>query len=74
MFGEIGRTLMVLGALLFVVGLVLTYAGRVPWLGNLPGDVAVERGNFRLYAPFGTMIIVSIVLSVLLNLIVRLFR
>ena len=74
MFGEIGRTLMVLGALLFVVGLVLTYAGRMPWLGNLPGDVAVERGNFRLYAPFGTMIIVSIVLSVLLNLIVRLFR
>ena len=74
MFGEIGRTLLVVGALLFVVGLVLTYAGRVPWLGNLPGDVAVERGNFRLYAPFGTMIIVSIVLSVLLNLIVRLFR
>jgi len=74
MSGELGRTLMILGALLFVVGLALTYAGRVPWLGNLPGDVAVERGNFRLYAPFGTMIIVSIVLTLLLNLVVRLFR
>lgn len=74
MFGEVGRTLMILGALLFVVGVALTYAGRLPWLGNLPGDVAIERGNFRLYAPFGTMIVVSIVLTLLLNLVARLFR
>lgn len=74
MFGELGRTLMILGAVLFVVGLALTYAGRIPWLGNLPGDVAIERTNFRLYAPFGTMIVVSIVLTLLLNLVVRLFR
>ena len=74
MFGELGRTLMILGAVLFVAGLALTYAGRLPWLGNLPGDVAIERDNFRLYAPFGTMIVVSIVVTVLLNLVVRLFR
>jgi len=74
MVGELGRTLMILGAVLFVAGLALTYAGRVPWLGNLPGDVAIERENFRLYAPFGTMIVVSIVVSLLLNLVVRLFR
>lgn len=74
MFGELGRTLMILGAVLFVAGLALTYAGRLPWLGNLPGDVAIERNNFRLYAPFGTMIVVSIVVTVLLNLVMRLFR
>lgn len=74
MFGELGRTLMILGAVLFVAGLALTYAGRLPWLGNLPGDVAIERDNFRLYAPFGTMIVVSIVVTVLLNLVMRLFR
>lgn len=74
MFGELGRTLMILGAVLFVAGLAFTYAGRLPWLGNLPGDVAIERNNFRLYAPFGTMIVVSIVVTVLLNLVMRLFR
>lgn len=74
MFGELGRALMILGAVLFVAGLALTYAGRLPWLGNLPGDVAIERDNFRLYAPFGTMIVVSVVVTVLLNLVVRLFR
>lgn len=74
MFTDIGRVLMTLGALLFVVGLLLTFAGRVPGLGNLPGDLSIERGNFRLYAPFGTMIILSIVLSIVLNLLGRLFR
>ena len=49
-------------------------AGRIPGLGNLPGDLTVERGNFRLYAPFGTMIVVSIVLSVILNIVTRFFR
>lgn len=71
---DLGRTLLVLGGLIFVVGLVLTFAGRIPWLGNLPGDVALNRGNFQLYAPCGTMIVVSILLTILLNVIMRLFR
>lgn len=74
MFTDIGRVLMTLGALLFVIGLVLTFAGRIPGLGNLPGDLSIERGNFRLYAPFGTMLVLSIVLSVLLNVLGRFFR
>ncbi len=71
---DIGRTLLLLGGLIFVVGLVLTFAGRIPWLGNLPGDVALNRGNFQFYAPCGTMIVVSILLTILLNVIMRLFR
>jgi len=74
MFADIGRTLMFFGALLFVIGLVLTFAGRIPWLGQLPGDIAVERENFRLYAPIGTMIVLSILLTVILNLIGRFWR
>ena len=74
MFTDIGRILMTLGALLFIIGVVLTFAGRIPGLGNLPGDLSIERGNFRLYAPFSTMIILSIVLSVLLNVLGRFFR
>lgn len=74
MFTDLGRVLMTLGALLFVVGVLLTFAGRIPGLGNLPGDLSIERGNFRLYAPFGTMIVLSIVLSIVLNLLGRFFR
>ncbi|MBX3011785.1 MAG: DUF2905 domain-containing protein [Caldilineaceae bacterium] len=74
MFGEIGRVLMGLGLALFLVGVLLTFAGRIPGLGQLPGDLTVARGNLRLYAPFGTMIVLSIVLSLLLNLITRFFR
>ncbi|MFN8494202.1 MAG: DUF2905 domain-containing protein [Caldilineaceae bacterium] len=74
MFTEVGRMLMIVGGLLFLVGLVLTFAGRLPGFGHLPGDVAIERSNFRLYAPFGTMILLSILLTVLLNVIARLFR
>lgn len=74
MFTDIGRVLMTLGIAIFVLGVILTFVGRVPGLGNLPGDISVERGNFRLYAPFGTMIVVSIVLSILLNVLGRFFR
>lgn len=74
MFTDIGRVLMTLGALLFIIGVVLTFAGRIPGLGHLPGDISIERGNFRLYAPFGTMIVLSIVLSLLLNVLGRFFR
>ena len=74
MFGDMGRTLMLLGVALFVIGALLTVAGRVPGLGNLPGDITVTRGNFRLYAPIGTMIVLSVVLSIILNLLARFFR
>lgn len=74
MFADMGRLLMGLGALIFVIGIVFTFAGRIPGLGNLPGDIRVERGNFRLYAPFGTMIVLSIVLTIVLNVLARLFR
>jgi hypothetical protein len=74
MFSELGRMLMLLGIAVFVIGALLTFAGRVPGLGNLPGDITVERENFRFYAPFGTMIVLSIVLSIILNIVTRFFR
>jgi hypothetical protein len=72
--GDIGRILMVGGGALFLVGLVLALGGRLPGLGHLPGDITIQRGNFTLYAPFGTMIVISVVLTLVLNLISRLWR
>jgi hypothetical protein len=74
MFADLGRTLMFFGALLFLVGLIIMLAGRLPGLGHLPGDVAFKRGNFQIYAPFGTMLVLSILLTLFLNVISRLLR
>ena len=71
---EIGRTLMLLGGVIFIIGLLLTAAPRVPGLGRLPGDLVVQRDNFTLFAPCGTMIVVSIILTVVINVIVRVLR
>ena len=71
---ELGRLLMLAGGGLFVVGLLLVLGARVPGFGNLPGDIQVQRDGFTFYAPLGTMIVVSIVLTILLNVINRLWR
>jgi hypothetical protein len=67
---EIGRTLLVLGGVLVVVGLLLTFGARIPGLGRLPGDIVYRRGNFTFYFPLVT----SLLLSLLLTAILALFR
>ncbi len=66
--GSLGRMLLVMGAVLALVGLGLILAERFPGLriGRLPGDIRVERGNFRFYFPLATSILLSIVLTLVL--------
>ena len=71
---EAGKLLMIAGGVLFVAGVLLTFTGRLPWFGNLPGDVHVQRDGFSLYAPIGSMIVLSILLTIVLNVVARLFR
>jgi Protein of unknown function (DUF2905) len=68
---ELGRALVVMGIVLALVGLVLVFVDRVPWIGRLPGDVHVQRGNWSLYVPLGTSIVLSVVLTLILWLIGR---
>lgn len=68
----LGLLLVGLGVAAILVGL-LVWAGWLSWFGRLPGDIRVERENVRFYFPITSMILVSIVLSLLLNLIRRLF-
>ena len=74
MLGGMGRWLMWLGVGLFLVGLLIYLLGKLPWAGRLPGDLVVRRGDFIVYAPLGTMIVLSLVLTLVLNLIIRLRR
>ena len=68
---EFGKTLIVFGLMLLIVGVVLSLAGKLPWLGNLPGDVAIQRGRFTFYFPITTCIIVSAVISLVLYFLRR---
>ncbi|WP_161890696.1 DUF2905 domain-containing protein [Pontibacter russatus] len=70
----IGKSIVVLGVVLVVIGLVVWLAGdKFSWFGHLPGDIRVERKNMRFYAPITSMILLSIVLSLLLWLFRKLF-
>ena len=67
-----GRLILLLGLVLVVLGLVLGFApGLLGWFGHLPGDIRIERENGTFIFPVTSMIIVSVVLTILVNLFFR---
>ena len=64
-----GWTLIVVGIIIVVIGVVWLIAPSIPWLGKLPGDIAVEGKNFRFYFPAMTCIVLSVVLTGILWLV-----
>jgi hypothetical protein len=62
----IGKTLIYLGIVLVVIGAVFSLAGKLPWLGHLPGDITIQRERFTFYFPLGTCILVSVIISLVL--------
>lgn len=69
---QLGKALIGMGLTLAVIGVVLVLAGKlnIPF-GKLPGDITYQRKNLTVFAPFGTMIVVSLVLSVIFNIFSR---
>ena len=72
---ELGKILLGLGLVMVLLGVILllvgSLSGKVPWIGRLPGDIYIERGNFRFYFPLATSILVSLILTLLLALFWR---
>jgi DUF2905 family protein len=64
---EIGRILAVFGGVIMMVGLALSAGFGARWLGRLPGDIRIARGNSAFYFPVVTCVIISIVLSLILS-------
>ncbi len=62
---QIGKLLIVLGAVIVVAGILLTFSGKIPWLGRLPGDIIVRKRNFTFYFPIATSILISIILTLI---------
>ncbi len=69
-FGEIGKFLVVAGLLMAAAGLAMILLPKLPFLGRLPGDIVIRKGNFTFYFPIAT----SIILSIVLTLIFSIFR
>lgn len=67
-----GPILVTLGVVVVLVGL-LVWTGAFSWFGRLPGDLRIERENLRVFIPFGSMLLISLVLTLILNLARRLF-
>lgn len=65
----LGKTLIILGLAVAALGVVVSLAGKLPWLGRLPGDIYIKRENFTFYFPLATSIILSVVLSLILWLL-----
>jgi hypothetical protein len=68
---QLGKFVAIAGVVLVVSGLLIMLAGRLPFLGNLPGDISFRRGNTTIFFPIVTMILLSIALTIVLNLLLR---
>ena len=73
-FQSIGKILILVGVFIVVLGLSLVLWQRVPFLGRLPGDIFMQKGNLQLFFPIATCLIVSILLTVAVNFIIHLLR
>jgi len=62
----IGKALIAAGLLIALVGLVFLLSDKVGWIGRLPGDITIRRGNFTFHFPLATCLVISILLSLLL--------
>jgi heme/copper-type cytochrome/quinol oxidase subunit 2 len=72
---EIGKSLILLGVVVIIVGMVLLFSDKLPFnLGKLPGDISIKKENFSFYFPITTSIIISILLSLLFYLFSKFFK
>jgi flagellar biosynthesis protein FliQ len=67
---DFGPMIVAVGLLVVLVG-VWAWNGWLSWFGNLPGDVRIDRGNVRVYIPWVSMIVVSVVVSIVIALFRR---
>ena len=66
---NMGKFIIIIGLVLVLVGIVIHFADKIPWIGRLPGDILIKKENFTFYFPLVTSIILSIVISLIIYLI-----
>jgi hypothetical protein len=71
---EIGKLIINLGIILIFVGVIILLLDKLPFVGKLPGDIYIKKEGFSFYAPLGTMLLISLILSLIFTLITNLRR
>ena len=70
-FDDLGKWIVLAGIVLIFVGGLMWLLGRIPFFGNLPGDIRIQTQNVSCFIPIVSMIIVSVVATIILNIIIR---
>ena len=74
MNSQTGKWIIIAGVIVVIIGVIIYFfSDKLNWLGKLPGDIHIEKDNFRFYFPVVTMIIVSIILTILINIFKKFF-
>ena len=71
---NIGKILLIGGGVIAFIGLIIMLIGRTGIIGKLPGDIIIQRGDSTLYFPIVTFLIISVVLTLIINIVLRLFK
>lgn len=74
MYQDFGKLLILAGVFLLVLGLLFLFWEKIPFVGKLPGDIAVQRKQFGIFFPIITCIVISLVLTILVNVILWLLK
>ncbi len=72
-FEGMGKVLIIIGIVIVVFGLLLAFGGKIPYFGKLPGDIVIRRDHTVFYFPIVSFLILSVLLSLIVNLVSRFF-
>jgi len=64
----IGKSLIVIGLLLIVIGVAIAFGPRIPFIGKLPGDIYIKKDNFTFYFPLATSVLISLIITFVMYL------
>jgi hypothetical protein len=67
----LGKILLIVGGIIVILGLILIFSQHIPFLGKLPGDIFVKRDGFSFYFPIVTLLILSILITIIVNVILH---
>jgi hypothetical protein len=67
----LGKLLIIIGIVITVLGVIIAFVGKIPWMGRLPGDIYIRRDNFTFYFPLATSVLLSIIISLIFWIVKR---
>ena len=67
----LGKILLIAGGIIVILGLILVFSQHIPFLGKLPGDIFVKKNGFSFYFPIVTLLIISVLITIIVNVILH---